>query len=90
MRNLARTKLGRRHAILIYGFQSEILPLEPALHAFEVLAADLVELGQRHQCEFSELVHNVHRYGYVAGWEIGRLRRDMQQPEEELSEFFYR
>jgi hypothetical protein len=72
---LARTRLARRHAVLIYGFEREPWPLEPALRAFEVLAADLVELGPRHQSRFDELVHQIHRARCVAGWEIGCLKK---------------
>jgi hypothetical protein len=35
---LACTQVAARRAVLIYGFEHEEWPLEPALHAFEVLA----------------------------------------------------
>lgn len=63
-----------RKAILIYGFEDARFPLEPAIRAFELLAADRVELGPRIQTEFDDLIHPVHRKGAVFAWEIVRAR----------------
>lgn len=60
-------------AILIYGFDYSNRPLEPAIHAFELLASEVVELGRRVQAPLGDLVHPVHAFGAVFGWEIREL-----------------
>jgi len=60
----------KRKAILIYGFEHKRWPLEPAVSAFEVLAKCRSDLGERHQCVFSGLIHPVHSRGAVMAWEI--------------------
>ena len=72
---LASTALAQRRAILIYGYDADEWPLEPAITAFEVLAARLVRLGPRKQATFSGLIHPVHASGSVYAWELqdGRL-----------------
>ena len=69
---LSRTKLAAHRAVLIYGFEHKDWPLEPALHAFEVLARDVVETGRRCTASFTEFVHPIHTCGSVAAWEIQR------------------
>ena len=44
--------------------------MAPAIRAFEVLAADLVDLGERHETAYGELVHPVHTRGAVAAWQL--------------------
>jgi hypothetical protein len=63
---------GGRLAILIYAFDDEQVPAEPAIQAFESLASNLVGLGARQTARFSDLIHPVHREGRVFGWEILR------------------
>ena len=45
---LSRSELLGQKAILIYGFEYEYMPLEPAIDAFETLARRCAQLGQRH------------------------------------------
>jgi hypothetical protein len=68
---LKQTKLARRKAILIYGYEHEDWPLDPAIEAFESLAAKRVSIGAKHVARFDGLVHPVHSSGAVYGWEIG-------------------
>jgi len=60
----------KRKAILIYGFEHQRWPLEPAVSAFEVLARSRSHLGGRYQCVFSGLIHPVHSRGAVVAWEV--------------------
>jgi hypothetical protein len=57
-------------AVLIYGFDSESYPLEPAISAFEVLASKANSLGRRCEAYFANLVHPYHQFGAVYGWEV--------------------
>jgi hypothetical protein len=70
---LVESGLDGRKAILIYGFDYAGLPMEPAIEAFEVLAARWVTLSKRAVRAYSDLVHPVHRAGRVFGWEITSL-----------------
>ncbi len=72
---LRRTSLGRRKALLIYGFDHDKWPLDPAIEAFENLAGRNVQLGPRESAMFLDLVHPVHTNGRVFGWEIGNGER---------------
>ena len=67
---LAASRLGRRKAILIYGYNADAWPLEPAIGAFEALARARVNLGRRFSKEFHDLVHPVHSSGAVFAWEL--------------------
>jgi len=67
---LASSSLGRRHAVVIYGFDFEEYPMEPAIAAFETLAHERVRLSQRFTASFADLVHPVHRQGAVHAWEL--------------------
>ena len=68
---LTATSLGRRKAILIYGYDYEDWPMDPAIEAFELLAGRKVLLGPRESAKFLDLVHPVHANGRVFRWEIG-------------------
>jgi len=46
------------------------LPLEPAIRAFETLAQSEVRLGKRHEAQFCDLKHPVHREGSIMAWRI--------------------
>jgi len=72
---LARSRLPGRKAIVIYGFDHAGWPLDPAIDAFETLAAKRAQLGQRCSAAFSGLVHPVHAEGRVFGWELLALAR---------------
>jgi hypothetical protein len=65
---LAGSGLGRRRAIVIYGYEYAGWPLEPAIDAFECLAERTVTLGSRLHSPFRGLVHPVHQAGRVFGW----------------------
>jgi hypothetical protein len=67
---LAQSSLNGRKAILIYGFDHDNRPLEPAIEAFETLAQLKVRLGVRLSCAFQDLIHPVHTKGKVFAWEI--------------------
>jgi hypothetical protein len=71
---LVESNLEGRKAIIIYGFDYPRLAMDPAIEAFELLAARWVSLGTRAVGEYSNLVHHVHRTGRVFGWEVTRLR----------------
>jgi hypothetical protein len=72
-RKLVESSLDGRKAIVIYGFDYAGLPMDPAIEAFEVLAARWVTLSARAVHAYSNLVHPIHRAGRVFGWEITRL-----------------
>jgi hypothetical protein len=59
-------------AVLIYGYDYDALPMEPAVEAFEQLAEHRVRLGSRETASFDGLIHPVHRRGGVFVWEVGR------------------
>ena len=52
---------------VIHGFDYPGLPMDPAMEAFEVLAARWVRLGPRADRAYSDLVHLLHRAGRVFG-----------------------
>ncbi len=70
---LITSGLAARKAVLIYGFESDAWPLEPAIEAFETLARTRVRPGARHEARFDGLVHPVHQRGAVYAWEIHAL-----------------
>ena len=60
-----------KKAILIFDYDSERWPMDPAVDAFEALASAFgYELGQRVTAAFDGLIHPVHQEGRVFGWEI--------------------
>ena len=67
---LARSGFPCGKAILIYGFNYPDRPLEPAIHAFERLALERVDLGTRIASPIDDLVHPVDAGGTVFGWEV--------------------
>jgi hypothetical protein len=54
-----------RKAILIFGYEYDDFPMEPALWAFETLAKAKVRLSQRYEAQMQNLVHPVHQRGRV-------------------------
>jgi hypothetical protein len=76
---LLRSGFPSRKAILIYGFEFEDRPLEPAITAFEVLARQRVRLSARHRAAMGRLVHPVHSVGEVFGWEIAEAEPGAQE-----------
>ncbi|MFO0830486.1 MAG: hypothetical protein U0637_01460 [Phycisphaerales bacterium] len=67
---LAGSSIAHRHAIIIFGYQHDEWPLEPAIEAFELLARHRVVMGERLVAHTGRLVHPVHSHGTVFGWEI--------------------
>ena len=67
---LMASGLHGRKAVLIYGFDSHEWPLEPAIEAFERLAAARVRMSTRCESRFAGLVHAVHSRGQTFAWEI--------------------
>ena len=59
-------------AVLIYGYDYDARPMEPAIEAFEQLAMQRVRLGPRQVASFDGLIHPVHRRGGVFVWEVDR------------------
>jgi hypothetical protein len=69
-----------RKAIVIYGFDYTALPMDPAIEAFEVLASQRVQLGDRFVAGYAGLVHPVHVAGRVFGWETHPRAAGMANP----------
>ncbi len=67
---LAGSQLAMHKAILIYGFEHQEWPLEPAIQAFETLACARFHIGQRYEATFDDLVHTVHKEGKVFAWQV--------------------
>jgi hypothetical protein len=61
------------YGLLIYGYDYDSWPMEPAVEAFEQLACYRVQLGPRHSASFDGLIHPVHQRGGVFVWEISSL-----------------
>jgi hypothetical protein len=61
------------HAILIYGYDYDDWPMEPAVEAFEQLARYRVGLGPRHSSRFGGHIHPVHQRGQVFVWDLHPL-----------------
>jgi hypothetical protein len=57
-------------AVIIFGYRYPQWSLEPVIDAFECLAREKVQLGQRFTEAFAGLVHPVHQRGAVFGWEV--------------------
>jgi hypothetical protein len=71
---LAPSRVADRKAIMIIGYEYDDWPIAPAVEAFEALARDRVELGDRHVAAFNGLIHPVHRRGAVIAWRVGQRR----------------
>jgi hypothetical protein len=67
---LAASGFGVPLAILIYGYDYPDWPMDPAIEAFETLAASKGEIGTRVTATFEGLVHPVHQRGRVFAWEV--------------------
>jgi hypothetical protein len=69
-KKLVNSGLPGRKAIVIYGFDYGSRNMDPAIEAFETLAARAVRIVSRAVAAYDSLVHPVHRAGRVFGWEI--------------------
>jgi hypothetical protein len=67
---LAASGLPGRKAIVIFGYDYDGWAMDPAIEAFETLAAGQVLLGARHVAAYDHLVHPVHQRGRVFAWEL--------------------
>jgi hypothetical protein len=67
---LLTASLGIHKAVLIYGFDYPLWPMDPAIEAFEALASREVNLVDRAVAMFDGLMHPVHQRGRVFGWEV--------------------
>lgn len=67
---LARSGFPVPKALLIYGYDYDDWPMDPAIGAFEMLANPSGLLGARCEAKFSDLVHPVHTRGRVFGWTV--------------------
>lgn len=68
---LARSGFPCRKALLVYGFDFDDRPLDPAIDALETLAQARVQLSQRVEVRLGRLVHPVMSAGRVFAWEVG-------------------
>jgi hypothetical protein len=68
---LAGSAFRGNRAIMIYGYDQDGWPLDPAIDAFEVLARHQQSLGERCVEVFSGLIHPVHTKGRVFAWQLG-------------------
>ena len=65
---LSNSGISDGKAVVIIGYTYDDMPLEPAIHAFEILASD--KIGGRAEAAFSGLCHRVHCSGKVIAWPI--------------------
>jgi hypothetical protein len=55
---------------VVFGYDYPDWPVDPAISAFEALAAQTVRLVASAPATFEHLVHPVHQKGRVFGWEL--------------------
>lgn len=67
---MAKSHLPGVRVVIIIGYSYPDLPLEPAIRAFETLAQSEVRLGKRHEAQFCDLKHPVHREGSIMAWRV--------------------
>lgn len=70
---LLGSRLGRRKAILIYGYDYPNWPMDPVIEAFQTLASRDVNLAKPVVASFDGLIHPVHCRGRVFGWQLEPL-----------------
>jgi hypothetical protein len=78
---LAESGFPCRKALMVYGFDYEDRPLDPAIEALELLAQNKVFLGSRCEAIIGTLIHPVHHFGRLFGWEIVGRRDHAGWPE---------
>jgi len=64
------SELPGRKGIIIYGYDYEAWPMDPAIDAFETLVMRRLVLSKRSEARTGALIHPVHTQGRVFGWEI--------------------
>jgi hypothetical protein len=66
--------LPERKGIIVFGYEhaQAVVPLDPAIRSFELLAAQIMQLklSTRIERRVEELIHPVHQVLRVFGWEI--------------------
>jgi hypothetical protein len=67
---LAASGLAAHNAIVIFGYDYDGWAMDPAIKAFETLAAEQVVLADRHEAAYDHLIHPVHQRGRVFAWEV--------------------
>jgi hypothetical protein len=71
---LLQSGLPERKGIIVFGYEhaQPVVPLDPAIRAFELLAAQImqVKLTPRFERRIEGLIHPVHQVLRVFGWEI--------------------
>jgi len=71
---LLQSGLSERKGIVVFGYEhvEAVVPLDTAIRAFELLAAQImqVKLTPRVECRIQGLVHPVHQVLRVFGWEV--------------------
>lgn len=70
VKKLASSGFECRLAVLVYAFDYDDWPAEPALEAFALLARQDSVLSSREEAAFEGLVHPVQRRGKVCAWEL--------------------
>jgi hypothetical protein len=69
---LKESNFHERKAIVVYGFEHSppIMPLEIAIRSFEIIARQILglDIGERYESRFTDLVHPVFQQGAVFGW----------------------
>ncbi len=67
---LLASGLDGRKGIVIFGYDYEGWPMDPAIEAFEILASRSVEMARAKPAAIADLIHPIHRAGRVFGWYI--------------------
>ncbi|PYL10288.1 MAG: hypothetical protein DME33_01670 [Verrucomicrobia bacterium] len=71
---LLQSGLPERKGIIVFGYEhtQAVVPLDPAIRSFELLAAQVmqVKLTARIERRIEGLIHPVHQVLRVFGWEI--------------------
>ena len=71
-------------AVIVFGFEHKdaITALEPAIRAFELVAAEVagVALGPRHEAVRTDLIHPAHQVLRVYGWEVLPVTKGVSTP----------
>ena len=79
---LLASGLNERKAVVIIGYEHSpaLVPVEPALRSFELVAREVtqIDLSPRVEALRQGLIHSVHQQLRVFGYEVlGRLRADI-------------
>jgi hypothetical protein len=67
---LADSGFEARKGVVIFGYDYDAWPMDPAVDSFEALGSRTSNLSERACASFEGLVHPVHQRGRVFGWEL--------------------